>query len=81
MTQTTPPVTPVRPIFTLIRRHQNLAALALMVLVASALALDYFHGDLLGPHLIGLRLIYAGITLLTIGYVWIVSGQDAPKTR
>ncbi len=66
----------VRSVFALIRRHQGLAALGLMLLVASALALDHFHAALLGPHLIGLRLIYAGIALLAIGYVWIVGGED-----
>jgi hypothetical protein len=66
----------VRSVCAVIRRHQGLAALGLMLLVASALALDYFHGALLGPHLIGLRLIYAGIALLTIGYVWIVGSGD-----
>lgn len=68
---------PVRPVITSVRRHQGAVALALMLLVASTLALDYFHSDLLGPHLIGLRVIYAAIALLTIGYVWIVSNQDA----
>ena len=52
----------------------------LLLLAALALALDYFRSDLLGPHLIGLRLIYAVIALLTIMYIWIVSIQDAERS-
>lgn len=68
---------PVPPLFAFVRRHQGVVSLGLMLLVASALALDYFRSDLLGPHLIGLRLIYAVIALLTITYIWIVSIRDA----
>lgn len=74
MTQAT---RPVRSLSAFVRRYQGLVSLTLLLLVASALAFDYFRSDLLGPHLIGLRLIYTGIALLTIGYIWIVSGQDA----
>ncbi|QFP75782.1 hypothetical protein [Deinococcus sp. AJ005] len=75
-TETTPEA---RPLFILVRRHQGLVALGLMLIAASAMALDFFRSDLLGPHLIGLRLIYAGIALLTITYIWIVSTQDAER--
>ena len=71
-----PSSVPTHRLVTFIRHHQGLVSLALMLLTASALVLDYFRSDLLGPHLIGLRVIYAGITLLTIGYIWIVSSQD-----
>ena len=71
-----PSSVPTHRLVTFIRQHQGLVSLALMLLTASALVLDYFRSDLLGPHLIGLRVIYAGITLLTIGYIWIVSSQD-----
>ncbi|CAM3319250.1 hypothetical protein DESA109040_07915 [Deinococcus saxicola] len=70
---------PVPPLFAFVRRHQGFVALGLMLLVALTLALDYFRSDLLGPHLIGLRLIYAGIALLTITYIWIVSIQDSGR--
>ncbi|TSA87986.1 hypothetical protein FNU79_01720 [Deinococcus detaillensis] len=72
----TKPAPAVRPLFIFVRRHQGFVALGLVLLVASALALDYFRSDLLGPHLIGLRLIYAVITLLTVTYIWIVSIWD-----
>lgn len=68
-----------RPLAALVRRHKGLVALGLMLLVAGALALDHFRSDLLGPHLIGLRVIYAVIALLTIGYIWAVSIQDSGK--
>ena len=70
----------VPPLFTFVRRHQGLVGTGLMLLAALALALDYFRSDLLGPHLIGLRLIYAVIALLTITYIWIVSIQDAERS-
>ncbi|GAA4000440.1 hypothetical protein GCM10022631_09120 [Deinococcus rubellus] len=76
----TQPAQPVSPLFAFVRRHQGLVGTGLMLLVALALSLDYFHSDLLGPHLIGLRLIYAVIALLTITYIWIVSIQDAKRT-
>ena len=71
-----PSSVPTHRLVIFIRHNQGLVSLALMLLTASALVLDYFRSDLLGPHLIGLRVIYAGITLLTIGYIWIVSSQD-----
>ncbi|MCD0160373.1 MULTISPECIES: hypothetical protein [unclassified Deinococcus] len=72
----TPSNVPTRRLVTFIRDHQGLVSLVLMLLTASALLLDYLRSDLLGPHLIGLRVIYAGIALLTIVYIWIVSHQD-----
>ena len=71
---------PVPLLFAFVRRHQGLVGTGLLLLVALALALDHFRSDLLGPHLIGLRLIYAVIALLTITYIWIVSIQDTGRT-
>ncbi|WP_161881758.1 hypothetical protein [Deinococcus alpinitundrae] len=71
---------PVPLLSAFVRRHQGLVGTGLLLLVALALALDHFRSDLLGPHLIGLRLIYAVIALLTITYISIVSIQDAGRT-
>ena len=69
---TSPPHT-TSPFFTFVRNHQGVVGLGLMLLVASALALDYFRSDLLGPRLIGLRLIYAALAVLIVSYLWLLS--------
>ncbi|PNY79881.1 hypothetical protein CVO96_18255 [Deinococcus koreensis] len=56
-----------------VRRWPGLVGALLMALVGAALALDFFRSDLLGPHLIGLRLIYAGLAVLIVGYLWLLS--------
>lgn len=56
-----------------VRRHQGRVGALLMALVAAALVLDYFQSGLLGPHLIGLRLIYAALATVIIGYLWLLS--------
>lgn len=57
-----------------VRRYQAGAGMFLMALVAAALALDYFHSALLGPHLIGLRLIYAALAAIIVSYLWLLYG-------
>ncbi len=68
--------------YTFVRKHRNALGLLLLLLAFGAMALDYFHSDLLGPRLLYLRFIYAGLALLVSGYVFIISTMtEPPKTK
>lgn len=68
--------------YAFVRRYRNVLGLLLMLLVFGAMALDYFHSAQLGPRLLYLRFVYAGLALLISGYVFIVSTMtEVPKPR
>jgi len=68
--------------YTFVRTHSTAFGFLLLLIAFGAMALDYFHSDLLGPRLLYLRLIYAVLALLVIGYVYIVSiMSEGPKSK
>jgi multisubunit Na+/H+ antiporter MnhE subunit len=56
-----------------IERHRHGLAWLLSGLVFSALALDYFASEQMGPRLLWLRLIYMAIMLLIVVYLTVLS--------
>jgi multisubunit Na+/H+ antiporter MnhE subunit len=56
-----------------VERYRHGLAWLLSGLVFSALALDYFASELLGPRLLWLRLIYMAIMLLIVVYLSVLS--------
>lgn len=63
-----------------VRRRAGPLGAALVGLTFAVLALDHLYSDLWGPHLLGLRLLYAALATLVVAYLWLLSvGARGPN--